>query len=395
MATQRETDVTARTDRETFEEVDWDTQEVSTFNVSRTAVAELLAYGAIVVLFAYDYAVIRNEHPLIANWDVLSVEWLFVATLVAVFFHGVVPLYRNPRMREFYWSRFVKNRVAVAALVYLLVVFVIGIVGPAVMSPPETRFTNRIVPPVGITATVGGVVKTGTWQFPLGTTAEGRGVLKLIVYGMRVSMEVGLIGTVFTVLIGSVVGSLAALATALDIGWLDEVLMRYVDVQSVFPTFMLLLLLTYLFGSELWMIILLFGFFSWEGIARTVRGEALQRSSEAYVTAARASGASMLYIVQRHLIPNSANSIVIGATVAIPGFILGEASLAFLGFSDPTTFSWGRTISAGQSNLATAWWISTFPGIFLFFTVLSFYYVGEAMRDAMDPRQQIEGGGGL
>lgn len=378
-----------------FEDIDWDAESVSTIPISRTGIAELACYLLLIAVFAYDYAVIQNERPLVLNWDVLSVEWLFMGTLIAMFFHGALPLYRNTRMRQFYWRRFKKNKVAVAALAYLGVIFTIGIFGPLFIDPPQIRFTNRIVPPVGVTATVNGVVKTGTWQYPLGTSAEGYGILTLIIYGMRVSMEVGLIATVFSVLIGSLVGAVAALATALDIGWIDEVLMRYTDIQSTFPTFMILLLLTYLFGSELWMIILLYGFFTWEGIARTVRGEALQRSSEAYITAARASGANMLYIVRQHLIPNSANSIIISATVAIPGVILGEAALAFLGFSDPSTFSWGRTISAGQANLQQAWWISTFPGIFLFFTVLSFYYVGEAMRDAMDPRQEVNEGGGV
>ena len=378
-----------------FEDIDWDAQKVSTIPVSRDGLVEVACYLLIIALYVYDYVIVKNEHPLIMEWDVLSVEWLFAATLVAIFFHGALPLYRNARLRQFYWRRFKKNKVAVLALVYLLFIFLVGIFGPLVVDPPQVRFTNRIVPPVGVTAVVSGITKTGTWQFPLGTSAKGMSILALVVYGMRVSIEVGLIATIFTVLIGSLVGAVAALATATDVGWLDEVLMRYVDIQSVFPTFMLLLLLTYLFGSQLWMVILLFGFFSWEGVARTVRGEALQRANEAYITAARASGANMLYIVRQHLIPNSANSVIISATVAIPGFILGEAALAFLGFSDPNTFSWGRTISAGQANIEQAWWISTIPGIFLFFTVLSFYYVGEAMRDAMDPRQEIEGGGGL
>ena len=380
---------------DTFDNIDWDDQDVSSFSLSRETVAELLVYGAIVVTFLYDHYVLQNEGPLIGSWDVLSVEWLFAGTIVAMFFHGVLPLYQNPRMRGFYWKRFKQNRVAVFAAGFLVFVFFTGLIGPLVLEPPEVRFTNRIRPPVGITATIGGVAKTGTWKFPLGTTGKGQSILKLIVYGMRVSMQVGLISTVFTVVIGSVVGAVAALATAMDIGWLDEVLMRYVDVQSVFPSFLLLLLLVYLFGAKLWLIIMVYSFLSWEGVARTVRGEALQRSSEAYITAALASGADMMYVVRRHLIPNSANSVIISATILVPGFILGEAALAFLGFSDPTVYSWGRTISNGQSNLASAWWITTLPGIFLFLTVLSFYYVGEALRDAMDPRQQIEQGGGL
>jgi peptide/nickel transport system permease protein len=379
---------------DTFENIEWDDQEVSQVNVSRQTFVELGLFAVLLGAFLYDYLVIQNEGPLVANWDVLSTDWLFIATLITMFFHLVLPLYQNPRMRRFYWKRFKKNQIAVLAGAFLVFVFVVGIIGPIVMDPPEVRFTNRIVPPVGVTASISGTVKTGTMAAPLGTDAKGRSILKLVVYGMRVSMQVGLIATVFTVVIGALVGAVAALATAMDIGWLDEVLMRYVDIQSVFPSFLLLLLLVYLFGAQLWIIIMVYSLLSWEGVARTVRGEALQRSSEAYVTAALASGANMMYVVRRHLIPNSANSIIISATVLVPAFILGEAGLAFLGFSDPTVYSWGRTISEGQSNLAQAWWISTLPGIFLFLTVLSFYYVGEALRDAMDPRQEVDSGGG-
>ncbi|MFH5800847.1 ABC transporter permease [Haladaptatus sp. CMAA 1911] len=377
----------------TFEDINWETQTVSTVNLSKTLLIELACYLLIIALYTYDSVI--NKGPLILKWDVLSVEWMLAATLVAMFFHGVLPLLRNERQRQFYWQRFKKNKIAVVALCYLIVIFTIGMLGPLLIDPPHTRFTNRILPPVGITATINGVVKTGTWQYPLGTSAKGMGILTLVIYGMRISMEVGLIATIIAVFIGSLVGAVAALATATDVGWLDEVLMRYTDIQSIFPVFMLLLLLVYIFGAKLWMIIALYGIFGWEGIARTVRGEALQRSNEAYISAARASGAGMLYIVRRHLVPNSSNSIIINATIGIPIFILGEATLAFLGFSDPTTFSWGRTISAGQANIEQAWWISTIPGIFLFFTVLSFLYIGEALRDAMDPRQNLGGGGGL
>jgi peptide/nickel transport system permease protein len=255
---------------------------------------------------------------------------------------------------------------------------------------------GRLMPPMFVTArTASGEVATGSMAHPLGTTQEGRDVLKLIIYGMRVSMQVGLISMVFSIVMGSVVGTLAAFATSVDAGMVDEALMRWVDLQSVFPVFMTLLLLTYLFGSKLWMIVLLYGFFSWEGIARTVRGEALQRAEEEYILAAQAAGANTSYVLRRHLIPNSSNSIITLATLSIPGFILGEASLAFLGFSDPDTFSWGRTISSGQGYLEQGWWVSLFPGIFLFFTVLGFNFIGEAARDALDPRHQGEKGGGI
>jgi peptide/nickel transport system permease protein len=387
-------DVTAIDD--SFENIDWDTKDVSTSTATKRDYAEVGTFLALLAAFFYDYAILANEGPLIANWDVLSVEWMFIATFIALFFHVAVPLYERPRLRKFYWRRFKKNRVAVASLIYLLVILVVGIIGPALMSPPEVSFQNRMVPPLFVEGTTAaGETMVGTIDHPMGTSQEGRDVLKLIVYGMRVSMQVGLISMVFSIIMGSVVGTLAAFATSIDAGMVDEVLMRYVDLQSVFPVFFLLLLLTYLFGSQLWMIVLLFGFFSWEGIARTVRGEALQRAEEEYVLAAQAAGANTSYVLRRHLIPNSSNSIITLATLSIPGFILGEASLAFLGFSDPDTFSWGRTIASGQGYLEQAWWVSLFPGIFLFFTVLGFNFIGEAARDALDPRHQGEKGGGL
>jgi len=379
----------------TFDTIDWDTKDVSAGTATRRDMVEIAAFVALLGALVYDYAILRNEGPLVLNWDVLSVEWMFIATLMLLFFHVVIPLQQRPRMRKFYWRRFKKNKVAVASLVYLIAIFTVGVFGPALMSPPEVHFVNRLKPPLFVTAEVNGQMMAGTMAHPLGTSQEGRDVLKLIVYGMRVSMQVGLISMAFAIILGSTVGTLAAFATSIDAGMVDEVLMRYVDLQSVFPVFMLLLLLTYLFGSQLWMIVALYGFFGWEGIARTVRGEALQRAEEEYVMAAQSAGANTAYVLRRHLIPNSANSIITLATILIPSFILGEASLAFLGFSDPDTFSWGRTIAAGQGYLAEGWWVSLFPGIFLFFTVLAFNFIGEAAQDAIDPRRSGEKGGGL
>jgi peptide/nickel transport system permease protein len=222
----------------------------------------------------------------------------------------------------------------------------------------------------------------GSWEHALGTDAQGRPVWHLIVYGMRVSLEVGLISMVFAVSIGTVVGTAAAYFG----GYVDEVLMRYVDLQQTLPVFILLLLLIYLYGPSLLLIIALYGLFSWEGTARLVRSEALQRSEEEYVRASEATGADRWWTIRRHLIPNVSSTVITAATLSIPVFILGEASLSFLGFGDPDVFSWGRTISDGRSDLSNAPWISTVPGFFLFLTVLAFNFVGDALRDAIDPR---------
>jgi ABC-type dipeptide/oligopeptide/nickel transport systems, permease components len=221
-----------------------------------------------------------------------------------------------------------------------------------------------------------------SWEHALGTDAQGRQLWHLIVYGMRVSFEVGLIAMTLAITIGTIVGSVAAYFG----GYVDEILMRYVDLQQTFPVFILLLLLIYLYGASLFLIIVLYGVFGWEGTARLVRSEALQRTEEAYSRAAEAAGASRLWVVRQHIIPNVSSTVITAATLSIPVFILGEASLSFLGFGDPETFSWGRTINAGRSDLDNAWWISTIPGLFLFFTVLAFNFIGDALRDAIDPR---------
>lgn len=380
----------------TFRDIDWDSRNTSVLAVSKTTIVEFIGYAAVLVAFYYDYSIIANQKATFApylEWNVTSVEWMFIPTLMVLFFHGVLPLYRNQRLASYYWQEFQKNKIAVVSLAFLMVVFATGIVGPVVMSPPGAepvaeRLTRQLEPPVGITAVVNGQEKTGTWATPLGTTSAGVSVLKLVIFGMRVSMEVGLIATTFAMTIGSVVGTVAAYSTSADFHMVDEVLMRYVDLQSVFPVFILLLLIGYIFGFQLWFVIALYGWFGWEGIARAVRGEALQRAEEEYVMASRAAGANTAWVVRRHLIPNVTNTIITLATLAIPAYILGEAALSFLGFSDPSTYSWGRVIAQGRGVLDEAWWVSTLPGFFLFFTVLGFNFIGDAARDALDPRHE-------
>jgi len=385
------------TDSYTFDEVDWDeVQAGRSLGIGRDTIAQLVAMAALAVGLVWDYYIIENETPTInvtdipglnwMAWDVLSVEWLFLLTLILIVFNVALPLYQNKRLTAYYWRQYKKNKAAVAALIFLGFAVFVGIVGPIVMKEPATTIDslqNAYKPPVYMTASPNGEPITGDWQHPLGTDGSGIGMLKLLVFGMRVSLEVGLIATMLSVTIGTVVGSTAAHMG----GMVDEVLMRYVDIQATFPTFLLLILLIYLYGGSLFIIILLYGFFSWEGTARLVRSEALQRTEESYVQASEAAGASQAWIIRRHIIPNVSSTVITNATLAIPGFILGEAALSFLGFADDDIYSWGQVISAGRGDLATAPWIATIPGVALFLTVLAFNYVGDAINDAVDPRR--------
>lgn len=199
-------------------------------------------------------------------------------------------------------------------------------------------------------------------------------------------MRIGLITSLLIVGVGATVGTVAAYVG----GLVDEVLMRYVDIQQVFPSFLLYLLLIYLFGGSLLTFVLVFGLLSWGGTARLVRSAALQRFQDEYVEVARCAGAGTMHVIRTHILPNVSGTVITNLTLLIPGLILFEAGLAFLSLGDPTIPSWGQTIAAGRSDLRTAWWVSTIPGVFLFLTILAFNFVGDALRDALDPRSEVE-----
>jgi peptide/nickel transport system permease protein len=371
----------------TFEDVDWESYERSRFDFSTRTLTQLVVLGLFAVAVLYDYFIVPQRQPMVTTpfvWDVTGMDWMFMLTLLLLTFNVVIPLYRNKRLTQYYWAQFRKNKLAVAALGYLIVLFVVGIVGPIVLQHPTQNFDEALLPPVGITAAPNGAPITGTWAHPLGTTVQGKDLLTMLVFGARVSLEVGLIGMIVMISIGTTIGTVSAHFG----GMVDEVLMRYTDLQMTFPAFMLLLLMVYLFGGSLFMIILLYGFLSWEGTARLVRSEALQRRQEPYIKAAESFGAGEWWIIRRHLVPNVSSTVITAATLVIPAFILGEASLAFLGLGDPDVVSWGQIISSGRSQLSTAPWIATLPGLCLFFTILAFNFVGDAARDAIDPRSE-------
>lgn len=374
----------------TFRDLNLEEESENTVSFTPRNAGQLAVLGVLAVGFFYDYFIVPTntsmffhmDAPVLKTWDVTSVDWMFLLTLAVLFFNVVVPLYQNPRLTKYYWRQYRKNRLAVYSSWVVLFIALIGLIGPLLMDPPTLSLADRYMPPVGLTARPQGTPVTGTWEYPLGTNQQGQGMLALLVYGARVSLEIALIATLIATSIGAVVGATGAFVG----GIVDEVLFRYVDIQSVFPVFIFLLYLIHLFGAKLFYIILLYGFFSWEGTARLVRAEALQRTEEAYVQAAEAAGASRSWIIVRHIIPNVSSTVVTIATLSLPIFVLGEASLAFLGFSEDGIFSWGTTIAGGRGDLATAPWISTIPGFFLFFFVLCINSMGDALTDAVDPR---------
>ena len=397
-----------------FDRIDWDEHADNTrIDPSANTIGLLCSTLPLAALAAYDYFIVGPREAtfealgrdlglagpfarLGIDYDPGGLEYLFVFTLFLFVWYLVVPLYRNPRMTRYYWREFKRNRPAVVSLAWLGVVFAGGLLGPLVLSAPEQDVLVGHQPPVyfGIDSanvarclgeTVNGQCR-GTWEYPLGTTQGGEGVFRNVIYGMTISMQIAFITTTIVAVIGIAFGTVSAYAG----GWVDEILMRFVDIVLSFPTLLFFLLILYIYGAGLGMFILVFSLFAWGGTARYVRSKALSISEEGYVDAARLSGASTYRVVRRHVVPNTASSIITQLTLLIPGFLLAEAQLAFLGLGDSGINSWGQLISAGRSDLAFAPWIVLAPGFVLFLTILAFNFLGDALLDALNPEAEAE-----
>jgi peptide/nickel transport system permease protein len=165
--------------------------------------------------------------------------------------------------------------------------------------------------------------------------------------------------------------------------------MRFTDIMMTFPFFLLLVLIVFIFGPSLAFIVLAIGLTGWTGTARLIRSESLSLRTREFVVAAKALGASDNRVIFRHLIPNVVSLIIILVTLSIPGVILAEAALSFIGLGDPAVSSWGIILESGQHSLDTAWWVAVEPGIMLFLTVLAFNFLGDGLRDAFDPKSNV------
>lgn len=287
------------------------------------------------------------------------------------------------------------NKPAMLGLVFIILLFSTAIFGPLMTrNPNEINFNDKNLPPLGFsieqsvynikTQELETTGRQGSQEHPLGTDDKGRDMLAMLVSGARVSLEVGFFATGIAILIGTLIGVISAYFG----GWLDNVLMRFTDVIMTFPFFLLLVLIVYMYGASIVFIIMAIGLTGWTGAARLVRSEVLSLRTLDFITASKALGASDLRVIIHHLIPNTLSSIIVIATLSIPGVILAEAALSFIGLGDPAVTSWGRVLNAGQDSLVTTWWVAVEPGILLFLTVLAFNFLGDGLRDALDPKSE-------
>ncbi|MDO8526509.1 MAG: ABC transporter permease [Deltaproteobacteria bacterium] len=278
-------------------------------------------------------------------------------------------------MRQSYWSQvwqqYRRSNLAMIALALVVFLFAVALTAQWIAPyAPDAYDLDQILVPPG----------HAHW---LGTDDIGRDVLTRIIYGSRVSLTVGFVAVGIYVLIGIFLGALAGFYG----GVVDMVISRMIEVMLCFPTFFLILAILAFVGPSIYNIMIVIGLTQWTGIARLVRGEFLKFREREFVQAARLQGAGDWRIIFLHLLPNSLAPILVSASFGVAGAILTESSLSFLGFGvPPQTPSWGGILSQAQGFMDVAWWLTLAPGFAIFLTITAYNLVGEALRDAIDPR---------
>lgn len=301
----------------------------------------------------------------------------------ALFISASALLDRKPRsLWQDAWQRFQQDRLAILGALALLLILASCVLGPFIYtaSVDEIDFARASHPP--------------DWSHPFGTNDLGQDMLARVLYGGRISLAVGLVAMTVAVLVGTLVGALAGFYG----GWIDGLLMRLTDLFLSLPQLPLLLLVIFLFrepvkvlaGPELGiflLIVLVIGSLNWMAVARLVRASFLTTKEMDFVLAGRAIGASSFRLIWVHIFPNVLSPVIVAATLVVGTSIITESTLSFLGLGFPPDVpTWGRLLYDARNYLEQAPFMAFFPGAAIFLTVLSINYVGDGLRDALDPR---------
>lgn len=268
------------------------------------------------------------------------------------------------------WRRFKRHKLAMVSLFVLIALYGMAIFAPWI-APYHYDYMdfNKVMQPPS----------AENW---FGTDRVGGDIFSRVVWGSRISLSVGFIAAGIALVVGTIVGATAGYFG----GFIDDALMRFTEVIAAFPTMFLLLTVIAILPRSTVNVMVVIGLTSWTGLARMVRGQFLSLREMDYVEAARAVGATDSSIVFTHILLNAMAPIIVNASLRIGGAILTESGLSFLGLGVISPPSWGTILNGGRPLLRRAPWITTIPGLFIFITVLAFNYVGDGLRDALDPR---------
>jgi len=282
------------------------------------------------------------------------------------------------------WARLIRNKAAMAGLCVVVFFWTVALLAPLIApyGENEQHHQSTFQPPAWV---------SGDWRFLLGTDGVGRDELSRLIYGSRISMTIGLVPITIYLLIGGTIGMIAGFKG----GRVDNFLMRIADVFYAFPglLFMIIIVVTFRdtsvgqFMGGLLLLFIAVAIVGWEGMARLVRGQVLQIKEKEYVEAARTIGADQFRIMTRHIIPNILAPIIVSCAFSVPGAILAEAGLSFIGIGiRPPTASWGNMLQDGYTAIFSQPSLALAPAIVIATVLLSFTFLGDGLRDALDPR---------
>ena len=277
------------------------------------------------------------------------------------------------RLRDLMRRMARENRTAVASFVVIVLMVLAAILAPVLTPYAETDMDllNRLAPPSA--------------AHLLGTDEGGRDVLTRLLYGSRVSLMVGILPTLLSMILGALLGILAGYYG----GFLDSLIMRLADIVLAFPGMLLAMVIMYTLGGGLFNVFLTLTLMNWGSVARIARAETLKLKKSEYVEAARSIGVSKRKIILRHILPNCLPTLIVLFTLNVPSAILTESSLSFLGLGvQPPSASWGLMVNAGRQFLYDAPWLSLVPSIAIMLIVLAFNFLGDGLRDVLDPYQK-------
>ncbi|WP_338543728.1 ABC transporter permease [Paenibacillus tundrae] len=287
------------------------------------------------------------------------------------------PGVRTPTGLRYIWKQLIISKTGMFGAVLVLLVVLTAICAPLLAShdPAAVNPLNRLKPPAWL--------EGGSSEYWLGTDNLGRDMWSRIVYGARVSLIVGMGAVIVSGIIGAILGLLSGFYGK----WIDAVIMRVGDAFMAIPTILFMLVVMAIVGPGITTLIFVIGVTNWVSYTRVVRSEVLSIKERDYVQAARSIGAKNARLIIRHIVPNILSSFIVISGMNVGTTIIMEASLSFLGLGiKPPDVSWGGMLSDGRQYVATSWWVATFPGLAITFTVLGVIFLGDWLRDVLDPR---------